>query len=168
MNKKMLLVFGLILIVSVTLFGQYEKANPADVSQLFSMACVFNKGISEKTEITIFIYKDDPTATALKTFEGQKMGNATVKSIVNSTTAPTAAPDILFIGNDDKADELIDYCNANSILCLTSLPDVVKQGASLGIGLSNGNPTLLLNPNGVAAQSQNFNPAIMKMAKIHK
>ncbi len=168
MRKTTLFLVLISLLIFSNSFAQYEQAKPKNVTQLISMACVFNKGIAAKPEITIYIYDHPDVTNALQSFVGQKMGNTKVKEVRSGTGLPAAKPDIVFIGKKDKAQEFIDYCNTNSILCLTIFPDVVNQGASLGVALKDGKAVLLLNPKGVAAQNQNFNPAIMKMAKVSK
>lgn len=158
----------IVLLISSSIFAQDGKAQPEHVSQLFSMACVFNKTLSAKSEVSVYIYKDDGVTTAMKSFEGQKVGSVILKEVASGSDLPASQPDILFIGDKDKSEALITYCNENAVLCLTSEPDIVKEGASLGVTLKGGKAMLLLNPKGVAAQKQSFNPAIMKIAKVSK
>ena len=145
-----------------------EDAGPEAVQQLFSMVCVFNKTISEKGEVSAYIYKDDAVLNAMKSFQGQKLGNVILKSVTGGNDIPASAPDMLFIGNADKAADLISFCNSNSVLCMTANPDVVNSGAAIGVTVKDGKAMLLLNPQGVADQNQSFNPAIMKIAKVSK
>lgn len=164
MLKKIIFTGFLIFMISTTALAQLGQ--PEHVSQLFSMACVFNKTLADKGEVNVYIYKSDGVYNVLKSFEGQKMGNVTIKNISSGSSMPSNQPDMLYIGNADKASELINYCNDNSVLCMTNDAEIVNAGASIGVSLIGGKATILLNPKGVAAQNQSFNPAIMKIAKV--
>ena len=73
------------------------------------------------------------------------------------------------IGNKRNYAEILAYCNENDVLSLTNIPSLVKKGVTLGMGIDgSGIAKLLINPEGVAEQGKNFNPAIMKMAKVFK
>lgn len=166
------LTIGILVMAIVTtgnLFAQYSPADAAQASQMVSMACIFEKGISEKSDCEIYIYNNSDVQNAIKSFEGQKLGNTTLKTLSAGNEIPVNKPDIVFIGNKKNFDEVLAYCNDNDVLTLTNIPALVKKGVTLGMGVDNaGKPRLLINPEGVAEQGRNFNPAIMKIAKVFK
>ncbi len=169
--RNNLTVATLIIVLALTanIFGQYKPAQPTQVSQMLSMACVFEKNISAQTECNIYVYNSPDIQNAIKSFKGQKLGNATLKSLTSGSTLPSTKPDIVLIGNAENYAKILNYCNDNDVLSLTNIPDLVKEGVTLGMGVDgSGTPKLLINPKGVAAQGKNFNPAIMKMAKVFK
>ncbi len=162
-------VLVLIFLTSGNVFAQYSPVSSFQISQMVSMACVFEKTISKQAECSIYIYDNEEIEKAIKSFEGQKLGNATLSSLTAGDIIPTSKPDIVIIGNKKNYKEILAYCDENDILALTNIPTLVKKGVSLGMGVDNaGQAKLLINPKGVANQGRNFNPAIMKMAKIFK
>jgi hypothetical protein len=168
--KKLFVSTVVILIFMTSLFAQYKPAPADQVSQMVSMACVFEKNISTQTECNIYVYNNDDIQKAIASFKGQKLGNATLKSLESGNTVPVNKPDIILIGDKRNFAEILAYCNDNDVLSLTNIPELVKKGVTLGMGVevSSGTPKLLINPTGVAEQGKNFNPAIMKMAKVFK
>jgi len=167
--KQLLTTTAILLILVTSMFAQYTPADASQVSQMVSMACVFEKNISSQTECNIYVYNSPDIQKAIQSFKGQKLGNATLKSLTSGSTLPNSKPDIILIGNEANFSEILSYCNDNDVLSLTNIPELVKQGVTLGMGIDgSGTPKLLINPDGVAEQGKNFNPAIMKMAKVFK
>jgi len=167
--KKTLTTIVIILILTTSIFAQYKPADPSQVSQMLSMACVFEKNIAALTECNVYIYDNADIEAAISSFKGQKLGNATLKSLTAGNTIPSTKPDIILIGNKNNYAEILAYCNENDVLSLTNIPSLVKKGVTLGMGIDgSGIAKLLINPEGVAKQGKNFNPAIMKMAKVFK
>ncbi len=167
--KKLLTTTAILLILVSSMFAQYTPAAPDQVSQMVSMACVFEKNISALTECTIYVYNSPDIQKAIQSFKGQKLGNATLKSLTSGNTVPSTKPDIILIGDEANFAEILSYCNDNDVLSMTNIPALVKKGVTLGMGVDgSGSPKLLINPDGVAEQGKNFNPAIMKMAKVFK
>jgi hypothetical protein len=169
MKTKLTIATFLIVLTAGNVFAQYSPADATHSSQMVSMACIFEKGISEKADCEIYIYKNPDVQNVIKTFEGQKLGNTTLKTLSSGEGLPTGHPDIVFIGDKKNFEELLAYCNDNDVLTLTNIPSLVKKGVTLGMGVDGaGTPRLLINPDGVAEQGRNFNPAIMKIAKVFK
>ncbi len=167
--RRTLTTLAIILVLATSIFAQYKPADPSQVSQMLSMACVFEKNIAALTECNVYVYDNADIEAAISSFKGQKLGNATLKSLTAGNTLPTSKPDIILIGNKNNYAEILAYCNENDVLSLTNIPSLVKKGVTLGMGIDgSGTAKLLINPKGVAEQGRNFNPAIMKMAKVFK
>ncbi|MBN2280312.1 MAG: DUF4154 domain-containing protein [Candidatus Marinimicrobia bacterium] len=167
--KKTLTTLAILFIATTSIFAQYKPADPSQVTQMLSMACVFEKTIASLSECSIYVYDNADIEKAVSSFKGQKLGNATLKNLTAGNSLPSERPDIILIGNSNNYAEILAYCNENDVLSLTNIPSLVKKGVTLGMGIDDaGAPKLLINPEGVAEQGKNFNPAIMKMAKVFK
>lgn len=168
MRPKNLLRFalGLIFLGNFAL-AQLKKAPASQVPQAIIQACVFEKRISAKDEISIFVMGDGEIAKTLEMYEKQKLGNSILANVGVGQKAPSDKPTILILGDPDLVGQATAYCQENSVLSITNIPDMVKEGISLGIGVDEaGSLKLIINPRASAKEGNNWNLAIMKLAKI--
>ena len=94
---------------------------------------------------------------------GKATGKATLKNVTSSDGLPSGGADIIYIG--DNANAGIDYSTKNSVLSITGDLDMVKSGATIGIGLENAKPKIYLNLSSSKAVGADWNPAILKVAQ---
>ena len=86
--KKTLITITIVLVLATSIFAQYKPADPSQVSQMLSMACVFEKNIAAQTECNVYVYDNADIEAAITSFKGQKLGNATLKSLTAGNTIP--------------------------------------------------------------------------------
>jgi hypothetical protein len=160
----------LVLILMVeTAPAEFKEAPPGQISQAIISACLFEKTISTKDNITIYVMGSEEIASSLQMYLNQSLGNATLKKIDSGNKIPANTPTILFLGNRDLVGQASSYCQENGVLSITNIPDLVSKGISLGVGIDeSGSLGLLLNPGETAREGKNWKPAIMKMARIVK
>ncbi len=167
MLKKVLLIISVIISLQSIVFTQYKEVPANQVSQVLITACVFEKTISGLDQITLYVMGNNQVAQALGMYINQNLGNTVLKQIDSGTELPATKPTILFIANGEYSDQAIIYCQKNRVLSITNIPGLVEKGISLGIGMDDhGKLVLLLNPRATAGEGKQWNPAVMKMAKI--
>lgn len=171
--RNAVLKMVMIIAVSVTpfkIFAQSEEAPSNVTAALIVKLIVFEKNLSGSEEdITIYVMGAPDVAKEFKKGIGKKVGKATLKNVVEGKGLPDAKPSIFYVGNGSKLKEAIKYTRSNKIPSVTGLPQLVREGVSLGIGISkDGKPEIFLNLSSSAEEELNWNPAIMKIAKIIK
>ncbi|MCD4691787.1 MAG: YfiR/HmsC family protein [Calditrichales bacterium] len=147
------------------------KSAPAQLTAAFIIKlAAFEKNLSgSEKDITIYVMGAPKVAKEFKKGIGKKIGKATLKNVVEGKRLPNTDPSILYVGNSSKLKEALKYTRSNKILSVTGVPKLVKEGVTLGIGIGkDGKPEIFLNLASSAEEELNWNPAIMKVAKIIK
>jgi hypothetical protein len=157
-------------IITSEIFAQRKEAPSNVTAALIIKLAAFEKNLSgSEGDITIYIMGDPSVAKEFKKGIGRKIGKATIKRVIEGSSLPSTKPSILYIGDGSKVKETIKYTRSNNILSTTGLPELVEKGVTLGIGIGeNGKPEIFLSISSSVEENLNWNPAIMKIAKIIK
>lgn len=164
---KMLFLAGL-LQVPVTCSVYAADAPPKIAAAIIVKLAAFEqKMMSVEGDIAIQVLGSSEVGDALKTFTGNSIGKRKLASITVNDLLPTEKPDILWLTDETKINETINYTRKEHVLSVTNKPELVKQGISLGIGIGDdGKPTILINIAASKKEGLKWNPAILKMATI--
>ena len=164
--KKLLLPCVLFLVYSRA-DAQLKKA-PADVAAVMLIKVAdFEKNISDGRDISIYVIDAPDVAVELRKAIGKPIGKSVLRSVESDSKLPASAPSILYVGSASKVNEAIGYTRANKILSATGNPDWVERGISLGFGVGDdGKPKILINSEGSKEENLEWNPALLKIAKL--
>ncbi len=161
-------IAGWVLLSSTHLCANVANA-PASVSAaLIIKLAALEKNLSSGGNITIYVLGAPDVAAALKEGIGTKIGGGALSDVLSGDEMPAAKPSILFLGNATKVDEVISYTRAQKVLSATGTPDLISKGVTLGIGVENDKPVVLLNVSSSSEEGLDWNPAIMKIVKTIK
>lgn len=129
---------------------------------MFLKLLAFNKNLSGP--IVIWVIGQDNFATELKKGVGKEIGTATLGDVKTGTGLPTDKPHVIYMNDESKTTDVIAYTRANKVLSITGNPDLIAKGITLGIGVSEGKPKILLNISSSKEEEIDWNPAILKIA----
>jgi len=146
--------------------GQILDAPPSVAAALTVKLAAFYKNIDADGDVTVYVMGSPQIAAELEKGIGTAIGPSKLARVFSGEKAPGQKPSILFVGNQVNLDEALAYSRARKILTVTSLPDLVDRGVTLGIGVGNdGKPKVILNLESTMAENITWNPAIMKIAR---
>ncbi|MDJ0835963.1 MAG: YfiR family protein [Acidobacteriota bacterium] len=151
----------LVLVLLGTPAPSQDKAPPNIQAALFMKLLAFYTNLGSDP-FTIHVVGAPNVAKALKTYIGKKAGKAKLKSVTEGSGPPNGVAQIVYVGQD--AGTLTKYCQANGVLSITGISKYVNEGVTLGIGVENGKPKILLNLSSTKAENINWNPQILKVA----
>ncbi|MGH9884094.1 MAG: YfiR/HmsC family protein, partial [bacterium] len=104
--------------------------------------------------------------TKLKGAALDKDASVSIASVVGYDSLPTGEkPTFVFVG--EGADPLLvtHYTRGNRVLSVTNVPEFVGKGVTLGIGMENDKPKVLLNLTGSDFEGMKWDPKILKISK---
>jgi len=147
---------------------EYEIV-PMDIqAALFLKLLGFNNDIAKGGNITIHVVNSETFAKAMGRAIGKQIGNSKLAAVNNRSGLPVEKPSVLYIGDTNSLDELLNYTRVNKVLSITGRPDMVRRGVTLGVGVSGGKPKILLNLASLKREGVKINPALLKIAQIIK
>ena len=161
----LLLIFLFTAFSASPLQAQGDAAPPKLQAALIMKLLAFYTNLGG-APFTVHVIGSDAVATALEAHVGKSAGKATLNAVTKSDGVPSEKPNIVYVGNNLK--DAIAYTQANGLLSVTGLPSFVNDGVTLGIGIENNKPKILLNLSSSKAEGINWNPAILKVAATIK
>ncbi len=170
-NLRIIIISLLFLTFAPQYIQAQNKSAPAQLTAAFIIKlAAFEKNLSgSEKDITIYVMGAPKIAKEFKKGIGKKIGKTILKNIVEGKRLPNTKPSILYVGNSSKLKEALKYTRSNKIPSVTGIPKLVNEGVTLGIGIGkDGKPEIFLNLASSAEEELNWNPAIMKIAKIVK
>lgn len=160
----------IILTISLTVSSvsaENRRASASQITHAIISACIFEEGINEMENITIYVMGNDSIAETLKLYLNRSLGKATLREIKSGKTPPAEKPTIILVGHPELADNAIAYCQENNVLSITHIPEVLKKGISLGVGLDkSGEPELIINREATIREGKSWKKPMIKMARI--
>jgi hypothetical protein len=92
-----------------------------------------------------------------------------VSEIVAVESFPPRRPlTALFVGPAADLGRVMDYTRANAVLSVTNRPELVEQGVTLGVGLENNRPKVLLNLRGSEREKLRWDTKILKISRLYR
>lgn len=169
-NSALATVVFLFICGTLPLSAQQKEAPAKVAAPLILKLCALEKNILNNADnISIYVLSAPEVTKEFKQVLGQKLGQLTVKSVEEGNELPKTKPSILYIGDATKVENAIKYTQTNKILSATGIPELIKKGVTLGIGLGEDDrPKILLNLNSTVKEGLNWSPAIMKIAMTIK
>jgi len=134
-------------------FASYSSPTPQQTIQGVITSFVYNKTLANKGEFSLYVLGSNQMKKYLGNYEGQKVGNAVLKSINSGHELPQSPPSVLFVGkNVDNIEKIVTYCRENKIMSITNNPKYFSKGISVNIGMMLNQTRMILNTN--ASQSE--------------
>ena len=164
--KKLLLPVVLFLICGLA-EAQLKKP-PTDIAAAMLIKVAdFEKKISGGDDISIYVLGAPDIAAELRKGIGKPIGKSVLRSVEAGSELPATRPSILYVDAAARVNEVIGYTRRNKILSATGNPDLVGKGITLGFGIGeDGKMKILLNGTSSGEEGLDWNPAILKIAKM--
>ena len=168
-NKQLLLFFCLFFIfwcypLKVNSEELPAKLQVALMSKIFAM----ESKLAKQKNISIFVLNAPRIYELLVADIGFKMGNSILLKVDKGNDIPTNKYDIIYIGSFNKESLAINYTAKNKVMSLYPVIKGMKNYGSLGLGIKSGKPLFLLNLHQSQAENLNWNPTILRVARISK
>jgi len=168
---RMGLVIILCLVATTAqIYSQTAETPPDMVAPLIIKLAGFEKNLSGSgKDLSIYVMGSPSMYAVLGNMIGTKIGNSTIANVMSGDDLPIIQPAILYLGNASRVDDAIKYTRSKQILSVSGIPDLVNNGITLGIGISDdGKPSVFLNMASSKEEKLVWNPAILKIAKTIK
>lgn len=167
MSKKLgnsfakLLALGMLALFLVPTVAAQEA--PAKLQAAIIMKLLqFHTNLGDQP-FNIHVMGNSDVANELKGMIGNNAGKATLNGVTESADLPSGSCQVLYVARDVQ--KAIEWSQANKVLTVTGNSNYVSEGVTLGIGVENNKPKILLNLSSSKAEDINWNPAILKVAK---
>ncbi len=160
--KHLMFISFLLMLFAAVVYAE-DKAPPEIQAALFVKLIGFDKTLSGN--ISICVIGAPEFAAEMKKGIGKDIGSVKLASVSESAGLPSEKPSVVYLGDTSKLAEVIAYTRSNHILSMTGIPELVEKGISLGIGVSEGKPKVMLNMTSSKEEGRDWNPAILKVAK---
>jgi hypothetical protein len=128
------------------------------------------KQFSGKSEgITVYVLGDNNVAKAFQAVTEQQFGSMKLARVLFGEDLPAEKPDVLFIGDRNKADQAIKYTRENKVLSMARSDRLIPKGVTLTIYTSpDGGTVITMNMSGALLEGIDVNPATLKVARVAK
>lgn len=157
-------VLILLLLCSAVRSENYEIAPLKIQSAIFLKLLAFVKDLDGGGDISVHVIGNPEFADEMKKALGREIGKSKIVSVEETSELPSQRPSIIYVGDPAKLGEIVAYTRSSKILSITGLPDLVSKGVTLGIGVAEGKPKILLNISASEKEGIVWNPAIMKIS----
>ena len=157
---KLVMVIALAVGLSSPLVAQ-DKAPAKLQAALLLKILAFYTNLGDKP-FTIHVVGAPDIAKELKALVGKTAGKATLNAVNEGSGAPGSPAEVVYVGSDPAG--ITAYTQSNKVLSVTGIPSFVNDGVTLGIGIENKKPKIILNLSSSKAEEINWNPAILKVA----
>jgi hypothetical protein len=119
--------------------------------------------------ITVYVLGDSNVAKAFLAMTNQQFGTMKLAKVLSGEDLPAEKPDVLFIGDRNKADQAIKYTRENKVLSMARTDRLITKGVTLTIHASADGSTLIsMNMSGALLEGIDVNPATLKVARVAK
>ncbi len=167
---KTMILIGLLLVATVN--TSYAGDNQAETvaAALIMQLVTFEKSLmSSDKDMKIHVVGSTALADALKKSVGWQIAKRKLSQVTVSNALPEERPDILCVTDSKIISEVIEYTRKEKIFSLTTDPKLVKKGISLGVSVdNNGKQKIIVNMTASSKEGLDWNPAILKVAKVVK
>ncbi len=163
-KRKFFLSLMIFVIVSL---GHAEDISvaPAEIQAALTLKLLtFHEKLASSGDITIYVVDGSEYAQALKKAIGKPIGSSKLSSVIEGDDVPKQKPAVVYLGNSSKLDDILSYCRTNGTLSITGNPELISKGVTLGFGVSNEKPKVMLNLSSSKLENIDWNPAILKVA----
>ena len=170
--KKNLGIGSICLLLGIMMFSSSSNSRAADapafmVSGLIMQMLTFEKSLMSKSgDLSIHVVGSKAIADELTKSIGTPIAKCKLSKVTQSNDLPKEKIDVLVIADPDMVDKAIAYTRAEKILSITSKPELVEKGVSLGIGMNEtGGQSIIVNMTASKEEGLDWKPAILKIAK---
>jgi hypothetical protein len=141
---------------------------PANIqSPILFKTLAYDKNISGGGEVTLVVIQSKEFAESMKSAIGRLIGKSKLTNIVMVDEVPKDKPtglSVIYLGDATKLEACTQYCRQHKVLSLTGIPDLVKKGITLTVGVSDKKPKIVLNLTNAKKEGIEWDPAILGLA----
>ena len=141
-------------------------------SKIILKVMMLDKDIHRKTggEIVVGVIGSRSATRSFRALKGQPIDRRSlmhVAEVIEYDKLPpvSEAPTFLFAGADADPSEVMRYTRDNDLLSVTTVAGHVDKGITLGIGVEENRPKILLNLTGSKAERMSWDPKILKISR---
>lgn len=148
-----------------------EQVDPELASKIILKILVLDTELQAKTSgsVRIAVIGSSGAFDAFKALKGSPIDKdkGFLVSDVESLEAlpPSSKPTIVFVGEGADPSSVTAYTRKHHVLSVTNVPSYVEQGVTLGIGIENNRPKVILNLTGSESEGLNWDAKILKISK---
>ncbi|MCG8686025.1 MAG: YfiR family protein [Desulfobacterales bacterium] len=128
----------------------------------------FHKKIAGGGDVTVIVIGNKDFAGAMNSKGvGKPVGKSKIATITEMDAPPGDAPagnTVIYCGDPGQLDATLAYSRQHKVLSMTGDPELVAKGITLGVGVLNKKPKILLNLSSTKEEDIDWNPAILKVA----
>lgn len=148
--------------------GEYGAAPVEIQAALFIKLFLFNNDLNGGGDLVVHVIDAPDFAAEMEKSVGKKIGKSRFAGVTESAGLPEKTPSVVYLGRADALEAVVAYTHAQGVLSITGLPDLVRQGVTLGVGIREQKPKILFNLSASEKEGMDWNPVIMKIAEIVK
>ncbi len=167
----------LALLASLVLLPAPASAEPINMdlaSKIILKIMMLDRELPAKTggKIVVGVIGSPRAARAFRALEGEAIDKRKTMRVVRvveyEELPPEVAPTFLFAGENADPREVTRYTRRENVLSVTTVPSYVEAGVTLGIGVENNRPKIMLNLTGSEAERMSWDPKILKISRTIK
>ena len=167
-NRKMLFIFLLLfmqLLDTGLVRAEDVSVAPVNIQAALTLKLLaFHNELASSEKTTVYVINGSEYASVLKKAIGKSIGSSKLSVVTEGSDIPSDKPSVIYFGGGSNLDDILAYTRSNSVLSITGDPSLVTKGVTLGFGVSNDKPKILLNLSSSKLESIDWNPAILKIA----
>jgi hypothetical protein len=110
-----------------------KQAPPAMQAALLVKLLALNKQATSSDSVVVYVVKAPEVAEALRKAAGVAIGTSRLAQPMEGSGKPGRKPTVVYIGDADAAKDLIAYTRENHVLSVTGVPELVREGPTLGV-----------------------------------
>lgn len=155
-------------------FATSARAEGVDVdlaSKIILKIMMLDQDLAKKTggKIEIGVIGSPEAVAAFTKLKGSAIDKDSAISVgevvAYDSLPPGQKPTIVFVGEGADPAAVTKYTRGNRVLSVTNVSSFVDKGVTLGVGLENNKPKVLLNLTGSEGEGMNWDPKILKISK---
>jgi hypothetical protein len=155
-------------------FALPARAEGVDVdlaSKIILKIMMLDQDLAKKTggKIEIGVIGSPEALAAFTKLKGSAIDKDSAISVgevvAYDSLPPGQKPTIVFVGEGADPAAVTKYTRGNRVLSVTNVSSFVDKGVTLGVGLENNKPKVLLNLTGSESEGMNWDPKILKISK---
>lgn len=161
--KRFAAFIAFLLFAHGALIAQETQIAPVPVQAALCIKLLpFNTALSG--DIVLHVMDSPELALEVKKAVGKPIGKGVLKSVTEGNELPTTPPSAIIVTTSTMVASVVKYCRSKKVLSIAGDPALVKDGVALGIGVSSGKPSVLLNITASKEEGDEWNPALFKIA----
>lgn len=155
-------------------FALPARAEGVDVdlaSKIILKIMMLDQDLAKKTggKIEIGVIGSPEAVAAFTKLKGSAIDKDAAISVgevvAYDSLPPDQKPTMVFVGESADPAAVTKYTRGNRVLSVTNVSSFVDKGVTLGVGLENNKPKVLLNLTGSESEGMNWDPKILKISK---
>jgi hypothetical protein len=123
-------------------------------------------------KVVIGVIGSPPAVDVFAALEGTAIDASRTIEVSDVVAVKSLPPEkrltVLFVGPDADVDQVVRYTRSHGVLSATNLPQLVERGVTLGVGLENRRPKVLLNLTGSDGEKLRWDTKILKISRVYR